>query len=157
MRGFLAAFAAVALATAPVAGAAEPGGGVPPSFARAIADATAGQEFGNGPGDKMVFFSGTGDQTRIIAIGALATGEALPPEVPEGAEAVLRTRAAGGARAPDPADIEWARRTGLTVYVAGEWSTPPALWQISREGGAVQMREIDRRGRAGAWQPAAAQ
>jgi hypothetical protein len=123
--------------------------GIPPSFARAIADATV-EELADGAEDRLVFFSGAGAGTRIHAIGVLPRGEDwIDP--PEGTSAMLRTRArnAPGIQAQD---IAFVRRTGTVVYVAPEGRGP--LVELRRNGEAVEMREIDRGGRIGAWGPA---
>jgi hypothetical protein len=156
MKKVTLALAALAAAAMPLAAAAQDQGGVPPAFARIIANATVGHGPAAGRADKLVYFGGGAGGTQIVGIATLAPGDAWI-DAPEGALAVLRTRGstAGGNRAPDPADIAYVRRTGLPVFLAGEWRDPAVLWEIRREGEGVQWREIDRRGRARPWQAAA--
>jgi hypothetical protein len=148
--------AALAAAAMPLAAGAQDSGGVPPAFARTIANATVGRGPAAGRADALVYFSGSGDETRVLGIATLAPGDPWI-DAPERAVAVLRTRGStsGGNRAPDPADIAYVRRTGLTVFLAGEWRDPAVIWEIRREGDGVRLREIDRRGRGGPWRPAA--
>jgi hypothetical protein len=148
--------AALAAAVMPPAAVAQNSVGVPPSFARIIANATVGRGAAAGRADALVFFGGSGGETRVVGIATLAPGDPWI-DAPAGAAAVLRTRGStpGGNRAPDPADIAYVQRTGLTVFLAGEWRDPAVLWEIGREGDGVRLREIDRRGRGGPWRPAA--
>jgi hypothetical protein len=116
---------------------------------RAIGDATSGQRVNGGAAaDKVVYLGRRGAIYVVTSIAALAPGgEGVDP--PAGAVAVLRTRAAtpGGNAAPDPADLALARRTGLPIFIVGEWRTPPMIWQVA----AGRYREIDGEGRAGPW------
>jgi hypothetical protein len=148
--------AALAAAAMAPAAAAQDQGGVPPTFARIIANATVGRGPAAGQADALVFFGGSGGDTRVIGIATLAPGDPWI-DAPERAVAVLRTRGStpGGNRAPDPADIAYVQRTGLTVFLAGEWRDPAIIWEIRREGDGVRVRDIDRRGRGGRWRPAA--
>jgi hypothetical protein len=148
--------AALAGAVMAPAAAAQDRGGVPPGFVRVIVNATVGHGPAAGRSDALVFFSGGGDETRVLGIAALAPGDPWV-DAPERAVAVLRTRGStpGGNRAPDPSDIAYAQRTGLTVFVAGEWRDPAVIWEIRPEADGVRVRDIDRRGRGGPWRPAA--
>jgi hypothetical protein len=116
---------------------------------RAIGDATSGQRINGGAAaDKVVYLARRGASYVVTSIAALAPGgEGVDP--PAGAVAILRTRAAtpGGNAAPDPADLAAAARTGLPIFVVGEWRTPPMIWEVV----AGRYREIDAEGRAGPW------
>jgi hypothetical protein len=155
MKRKMVALAALAAAAMPLAAAAQDAGGVPPAFVRVIANATVGHGPAAGRADALVYFSGGGNETRVVGIATLAPGDPWV-DAPEAAVAVLRTRGStpGGNRAPDPADIDYVQRTGLTVFVAGEWRDPAVIWEIQREGDGVRVRDIDRRGRGGRWRPA---
>jgi hypothetical protein len=114
---------------------------------RAIGDATAGQRIGAGQAaDKVAFLARNGGRIVVTSVAALVPG-ADWVDPPTGAIAVLRTRAGTS----DPADLAYAQRTGLSVFIVSEAATPPAILEISRQGGAVRMRDIDVRGLAGPW------
>lgn len=114
---------------------------------RAIGDATAGQRIGAGQAaDKVVFLARSGGRIVVTSVAALVPG-ADWVDPPTGAIAVLRTRAGVSA----PADVAYAERTGLSVFIVNETATPPTIQEISRQGGAVRRREIDARGLAGPW------
>jgi hypothetical protein len=114
---------------------------------RAIGDATAGQRIGAGQAaDKVVFLARNGGRIVVTSVAALVPG-ADWVDPPAGAIAVLRTRAA----ASDPADLAYAQRTGLSVFIVSEAATPPAIVEISRQGRSVRLRDIDARGLAGPW------
>jgi len=121
---------------------------------RQIADATSGVTIAEGAAaDKVVYFRRRGDGELIITgIAALAPGASLD-EVPSGAIAVLRTRAstANGNVAPAPGDFELARRSGVPVFIVGEWRTPPVVWEVRSGGETVSWREIGADGAPGAW------
>lgn len=126
---------------------------------RTLADLTAGQRVGP-----------QGDQTadKVLGIGRNAAGamivtgiQVLAPgasadgiQVSDRTIAVLRTRAStpGGNLAPDPDDIAYVRRTGLRLFVVGEWATPPVVWEIERDQGNVRLRAIGEDSMAGPWQ-----
>lgn len=120
---------------------------------RAIGDATSGQRIGSGrAADKIVYLGRNGGRIVVTSIAALVPGgEWVDP--PGGAIAVLRTRAStpGNNGAPDPADLAYVQRTGLRVFIVGEWATPPVIWEIARQDGQARVREIDARGVAGPW------
>lgn len=124
---------------------------------RAFADITSGELVGDGkPADKLIFFGRTarGD-LRTIGIQALALGGEWA-EPMQGAIAIMRTRAStsNGNKAPEQADLDYVRRTGIPVFIVGEWSAPSPIWQIVRHSGQVRWREIDARAEAGPWQGA---
>jgi hypothetical protein len=124
---------------------------------RAFAEITSGELVGDGKAaDKLVFFARTGQgQLRTIGIQALAPGGDWV-EPMKGAIAIMRTRAStsNGNSAPEPADLDYVRRSGIPVFIVGEWSAPPPIWQIVREGRRVRWREIDGQGRPGPWRAA---
>jgi len=114
---------------------------------RAIGDATAGQRIGAGQAaDKVVFLARNGGRIVVTSVAALVPG-ADWVDPPAGAIAVLRTRAAPS----DLADLAYARRTGLAVFIVNEAATPAAILEIVRHGEIVRLRDIDQRGLAGPW------
>lgn len=140
------AFAAVSIA-APAA-AQSAGEAALLRSVRAIGDATAGQRIGNGQvADKIAYLASRDGRIVVTSVAALVPGaEWVDP--PAGASAALRTRAAG----PDPADLAYATRTGLAVFIVNEATMPPAILEIARQsGGGVRVRDVDGRGRAGPW------
>jgi hypothetical protein len=62
-----------------------------------------------------------------------------------------RTATSSGNAAPEAGDFQLAARATVPVCIVGEWSNPPALWEIRRQGNGVAFRRIDARGAAGAW------
>ncbi len=123
---------------------------------RSFGNGTAGQSVGGGtPADKVIVL---GRQSGQIVV--TATGGALPEQWPEAAAgtfAILRTRAAtpAGNSAPAPADIAYVRRTGLRVFIVGEWARPPVIWEVARQRSQVRIRAIDAEARPGPWRTAA--
>lgn len=120
---------------------------------REFGNMTAGQGVGNGPPvDKILTF---GRQSGEVMVTGMAVS---PPEqwptLPEGALAILRTRAAAaeGNRMPAAADFDFVRRTRARLFIVGEWSTPPVIWEIAAQRDGVRFRAIDASGRAGRWQ-----
>jgi hypothetical protein len=114
---------------------------------RAIGDATAGQRIGAGQAaDKIVFLARSSGRIVVTSVAALVPGgDWVDP--PAGAIAVLRTRTA----ASDPADLAYAQRTGLSVFIVSEAASPPAILEISRQGNSIRLREIDARGLPAPW------
>jgi hypothetical protein len=127
---------------------------------RSVADNTAGRRVGPNQdqlADKVVAIGRRADGTMIVtAIQALAPGGANDGiAVTDRAIAIMRTRAAApnGNRAPDPDDFAYVRRTGMRLFVVGEWSTPAAMWEIERDaGGSLRLRTIGPDGAAGPWE-----
>jgi len=123
---------------------------------RAFGDGTAGQSTGGGAAaDKVVVLGRQSGQIIVTAIGA-----SLPDQWPEAAPgtfAILRTRASTPANnsAPAPADIAYVRRTGLRVFIVGEWARPPVIWEVARQGSQIRVRAIDAEARPGPWRAAA--
>jgi hypothetical protein len=157
MRTLLLALTALMFA-APAHGQAGDG----PEFmqsVRTVADLTSGQRVG-AQGDQIA--------DKVLGLGRDAAGamtvtgiQVLAPggssnDIQVGARtiAVLRTRAStpAGNRAPDPDDFAFVRRTGLRLFVVGEWSTPPALWEIARDHDQIRLRTINAEGAPGPWQ-----
>jgi hypothetical protein len=121
---------------------------------RGFGDITSGQLIGDGKRADKVLMFGRNAQGHIIVteIQALALGgDWVEPK--EGAIAIMRTRAstAHHNEAPDPADMDYVRRTGARVFIVGEWSKPPMIWEIAREDGQVRWRSIDSAAQAGPW------
>jgi hypothetical protein len=151
--------ALTALLIAPLAHAQADGADAFLQSVRRAAGMTAGQRVGPG-GDQVVdkvLGLGRDPQRGMIITGiqVLAPGASNDGiRIPDRAVALLRTRAAtpGGNRTPDPDDLAYVRRTGMRLFIVGEWSTPPAIWEIERDQGAVRLRAIDSEGRPGPWQ-----
>ncbi|MEA3013694.1 MAG: hypothetical protein QOD42_2239 [Sphingomonadales bacterium] len=122
---------------------------------RSIGDNTSGRRVANNAVvDKVVCITRENGRLIVIQIRALAPGApSAQIEVPARAVAILRTRAAtpGGNAAPDPDDIAFAARTGLSLFIVGEWATPPVIWEVARLEGRVRVRAIDSDGRPGPW------
>jgi hypothetical protein len=120
---------------------------------RALGDATSGQRVNGGQiADKVVYLGRRGATYVVSSIAALVPGgEGVEP--PAGTVAVLRSRSAtpGGNAAPAPGDVALALRTGLPIFIIGEWRTPPVIWEVVRQGTAVRYRELDPQGVAGPW------
>jgi hypothetical protein len=123
---------------------------------RSIGNGTSGQRVANNAVvDKVVCITRENGRLIVIQIQALAPGApSAEIDVPQRAVAILRTRAAtpGGNDAPDPDDIAFAARTGLSLFIVGEWATPPVIWEVARLAGQVRVRAIDSEGRPGPWQ-----
>jgi hypothetical protein len=122
---------------------------------RAIGDATSGQRIGGGhAADKLVYLGRNAQGAVVVrSIAALVPGgEGVDP--PQGTTAVIRTRAStgNGNRAPEASDLAFAARAGMPLFIVGEWSTPPRIWEVARRGPAAAFRDIDAQGRAGPWQ-----
>jgi|GEM_PF-1780527 len=121
---------------------------------RGFGNITSGQRVGDGKrADKILMF-GRNAQGNIVVteIQALALGgDWVEPK--DGAIAIMRTRAsrAHNNDAPDPADMDYVRRTGARVFIVGEWSKPPVIWEIARQDGQVRWRSIDGAAHAGPW------
>ena len=145
----------VPIAVLAPAAAQQPGDNLP-AVMRRMADGLSGVAVGRGaPADKVVYFGRNAQGALLIAgIAALAPGAPLE-EIPASAVAAMRTRAAtaNGNAAPDPADFQLAARVAVPVFIVGEWSDPPALWEIRRQGSDTAFRRIDARGVVGAWAP----
>lgn len=123
---------------------------------RAFGNGTAGQRVGGGaPVDKVLVLGRRGRE--IVVTGMGASPPDRWPEAAAGTLAILRTRAStpGGNGAPDPADIAYVRRTGLRVFIVGEWARPPVIWEVARQGSQVRIRAIDAEARPGPWRTAA--
>jgi hypothetical protein len=152
----LAAAAALAAAIAwqgPASAQADDGGML--RTMRAFAEITSGQKVGGGQSaDKLLAFgrNASGEMV-VIEIRALAEGGEIG-EAPEGAVAIMRTRARSSSKKgpPDPADLAFVKRTGIRAFIVGEWSRPPAMFEIEREGGQVRWRRIGADSKAGPWQ-----
>jgi hypothetical protein len=126
---------------------------------RSIANVTSGQRVANNAMvDKVVCITRENGRLIVIQIQALAPGgPSAGIDVPQRTVAIMRTRAAtpDGNAAPDPDDIAFAARTGLSIFIIGEWATPPAIWEIARQEGQVRVRAIDSEGRPGPWRASA--
>jgi len=144
MRMILALAAAAMAAPAPVQSADET---ALLRTVRALGDATSGQRIGNGQAaDKIVYLGRSGGRIVVTSVAALLPGgDWVDP--PAGAIAVLRTRAS----AAEPADVAYALRIGMPVFIVGEWASPPVILEIGSQGSAARLREIDARGVAGPW------
>ena len=151
----LAALALAAIAALAPAAAQQPADNLPAEMRR-MADALNGVRVGTGTrADKVVYFGRNAQGALLVAgIAALAPGAPLE-EIPGSAIAAMRTRSAtpNGNAAPDPADFRLAARATVPVFIVGEWSNPPVLWEIRRQGSGTAFRQIDARGVAGAWAP----
>jgi hypothetical protein len=125
---------------------------------RAIGDATSGQRLASGAAvDKVVYFGRNGQgQIVVTSVAVLAPGaDGLEP--PAGTIALVRTRAAtaGGNEAPDPADLALARRTGIPIFIVGEWRTPPVIWEVRVQDAGIRIRDVDSQGVPGPWRTSA--
>ncbi|HVQ07162.1 MAG TPA: hypothetical protein VMS43_01880 [Allosphingosinicella sp.] len=126
---------------------------------RGVADIISGQRVGP-QGDQVVdkvLGIGRDDAGAMIVTGiqVLAPGASNDGiQINGRAIAALRTRAStpGGNQAPDPDDIAYVRRTGLRLFIVGEWATPPILWEIERDHSNARLRAIGPDGRPGPWQ-----
>jgi hypothetical protein len=80
-----------------------------------------------------------------------APGEWAEPE--KGTVALMRTRPSSpdDISVPAAADLDFVGRTGIPVFIVGLWSTPPMMWQIARQDGRVQWREVDVDAKPGPW------
>ena len=120
---------------------------------RRFADITAGQATGSAtPVDKLLSFGRRDGTTIVTSIGIARPHEW--PDFGQGAVAVMRTRTSGADdnRIPPPDDFDFVRRTGMRLFVVGEWSEPAAMWEIAREdGGEMRFRQIGPDGVAAAW------
>lgn len=128
---------------------------VPATQVREMADGLSGIRVnGNQVADKLVYLghNAKGDLV-VMGIAALTPGSDEGIEPVDGAVAILRTRAAtsNNNMAPEAADFALAKSSGLAVYIIGEWSDPPKLWQIKPMDGGIMVREIDRAGAVSAW------
>lgn len=145
---------ALALATIAAPGAAQSADEVALlRSVRAIGDATAGQRIGGGrAADKIVYLGLSGGRIVVTSVAALVPGGEWV-DLPGGTIAVLRTRAStpGNDSAPDPADLAYALRTGVRIFIVGEWASPPEILEIARRDGEARVRGIDARGVAGPW------
>jgi hypothetical protein len=66
---------------------------------------------------------------------------------------VLRTRVstAGANQTPDPADFEAAAQSRVPLFIVGQWSNPPVVWEVLRDGDDTSYRVIDGDGWPGPW------
>jgi hypothetical protein len=125
---------------------------------RQFADATAGQQVGSGrPADKVLYFGrNPGGEIIVTSIVALAPGAAWdsPPQDEHPLIAAMRCRGSSPANNshPDPADIAYARTTGVPVFIVGEWQEPAIVWEVVWVDGQARTRAIDTEGHPGPWQ-----
>jgi hypothetical protein len=151
MRRLGIAFAALALATPALAQSDD-------ALLRTIRDfgnGTAGQDVGGGAADKVLMLGRQRGQIVVTGMGASPADQW--PAAPAGTFAILRTRVStpGDNSAPDPADVAYVQRTGLRVFIVGEWADPPVIWEVARESRQVRVRTIDAEARPGPWRAAA--
>ncbi|HEX8526662.1 hypothetical protein [Allosphingosinicella sp.] len=141
----------VLLLGSPVPAAAQPDDSAFLRSMREWAEATSGVPVGNGtPADKIIFFGrNRGGELVVATIAALAPGGAWGDPA-EGAVAALRTRAAASP-APYPDDLAFAARSGIPVFIVGEWQTPPMVWEVRRQGTGAHYREVGAGGAPGPW------
>jgi hypothetical protein len=123
---------------------------------RAFAEITSGQRVGGGQSaDKLLTFGrNASGEIVVTGIRALAEGGEIG-EPPEGAVSIMRTRATSSSRKgpPDPADLAFVKRTGIRAFIVGEWSRPPTMFEIERQGDQVRWRKIGADSKAGPCQP----
>jgi hypothetical protein len=117
--------------------------------ARSLGNDVSGLAIGHGAiGDKALFLGRRGGEVLITGLVALVPGGELV-EPTGNPIAVVRTRssAPGGNGAPDPADFAYAARTGVPLFIVGEWRSPPLIWEVV----GARYREIDGAGAPGPW------
>ena len=120
---------------------------------QAIAPATVrARTGGERPAEKAVAIGRRDGQLVITTMYALWSHQWEDP--PEGTVAVMRTRASSSSGGPEPADLDYARRTGVRLFIVGEWADPPPIWELEREGEGVRVRQFDGQGAPGAWRTA---
>jgi hypothetical protein len=152
-KGFWIALAALTLLVSAPAPALAQSDGALLRTIREFGDMTGGQGGGGGPPvDKILTFGRQGDEVMVTGMAVSPPGQW--PALPEGALAILRTRAsaAEGNRMPSAADLDFVRRTRARLFIVGEWSTPPVIWEIALQREGVRFRAIDGGGRGGRWQ-----
>jgi hypothetical protein len=152
---FVLAVLAMSALAMPLEAVAQPDDGVEIARSmRQFGDLTSGQRIGGGEvADKVLAFGrNTGGELVVTQIEILAVGGEWN-ELPAGAVAAMRTRVStseGNSR-PEQADLDLAVRAGIPIFIVGEWSSPPVIWEIRREGTGAAVREIDSEGVAGPW------
>ena len=104
--------------------------------------------------DKVLLFGKDADGKLILSGLAMVPEDTSVMTLPDNALAVLRTRTknAEGNKRPDANDLRFARGKRIPVYIMGEWSKPPVLWEIDPTAKPLRFRTIARDGSAGAWQ-----
>ena len=119
--------------------------------ARELGNSMAGARTGGEvPADKAISITRENGQVFVTGMFALTPNQWVDP--PEGSVAMLRTRAVtSGNNGPEPADLDYAQRTGLRIFIVGEWASPPLIWEVVGDEAQVRMRDIDGEGRAGPW------
>ncbi|HMJ92549.1 MAG TPA: hypothetical protein VK472_00470 [Allosphingosinicella sp.] len=122
---------------------------------RGFAAMTSGQRVGGGQAaDKLLAFGrNASGEVVVIEIRALVPGGELG-DPPEGAIAIMRSRTTSSSKKgpPDLADLAFVRRTGMRTFILGEWSRPPAMFEIARDGEQVRWRKVGADAKAGPWQ-----
>ena len=104
---------------------------------------------GEVPAEKAIAITRRDGQLIVTTMYALWSHEWEDP--PEGTIAVMRTRARSSSGGPEPADLDYAQRTGVRLFIVGEWADPPPIWELERHSDGMRIRDIDAEGRPGAW------
>lgn len=121
---------------------------------RAVADATVGEKLGDGsPADKIIYL-GMKEGGILVVTGIAVRYPDQPINPPAGCIAAIRVRNPKyRAITPGSGDSAEADRVGIPLFLRGEWSSSPNLWEIAKWDGNIMLRTIDAEAKPGGWAP----
>ena len=133
---------------------AEDGSAAQSVMVRQFADSTASSPGPSGASKVLFFERDRAGQFTVTGLALIAEKNGQI-SAPAGTLAILRTRTNNSEKKkrPDAEDRRFANDKQVPIYVVGEWSKPPTLWEIDPAAKPMRFRTIDPTGAAGVWVP----
>ena len=124
------------------------------AIVRQFADSTASSPGPSGASKVLFFKRDRAGELAVVGL-ALIAEKGGQISAPAGTLAILRSRTGNSEnrKRPDAEDRRFASDKQVPVYVVGEWSKPPTLWEIDPTAKPMRFRKIDQTGAAGVWVP----
>lgn len=119
---------------------------------RAVADATVGEKLGDGSAADKVIYLAAVEGRGLLVVGIAVRYPDQPINPPAGCIAAIRVRNPKyKAITPGSDDSAEAARVGIPIFLRGEWSSSPNLWEIAKWDGSIKVRTIDAEAKPGEW------